>query len=154
MKKINEETLTILSSATIKGNTIILNSGQLERSLYVSVNKVLEAMGGKWDRKEKGHVFSENPEELLESVLLTGEYDKLADYGYFPTPGDLVDKMIVLANLSPDMMVLEPSAGRGAIVNKITPIVVDEHLDLMYRKRACAGFTVFRQETEQAKVGE
>ncbi len=31
---------------------------------------------------------------------------------------------------------------------------VDEHLDLMYRKRACAGFTVFRQETEQAKVGE
>ena len=127
-RKIDDSTLAILSSATIEGNTILLNSGQLEREHYLKVNKVLEAMGGKWNRKVKGHIFDSEPTEQFESLILTGEYDTPTDYGYYPTPPGLVDEMITLANLSPDMLVLEPSAGRGAIVEKITLIVKVENV--------------------------
>ena len=123
MSKIDDMTLGVLSTASVEGDVVILNCGQLDRKQYVTVNKVLEAMGGKWNRKVKGHVFSESPIDKLESVILTGEYDKPADYGYFPTPLDLADKMITLAELTPDMVVLEPSAGQGAIAERVARIV-------------------------------
>lgn len=123
MSKVDNFTLGVLSTASVDGDTIILNCGQLDRKQYLDVNKVLEAMGGKWNRKAKGHVFSENPSDKLEAIILTGEYNKPADYGYFPTPMDLADKMITLAELSPDMVVLEPSAGRGAIAERVARIV-------------------------------
>lgn len=122
-RKIDDATLAVLSSATIDGNTIALNCGQLERKQYVEVNKVLEAMGGKWNRQTKGHIFPNNPNDKLEAILLTGEYDKPTDYGYFPTPMDLADKMILMAELTPDMVVLEPSAGQGAIAERVARIV-------------------------------
>jgi len=123
MSKIDDLTLGILSAASVEGDVVILNCGQLDRKRYVDVNKVLEAMGGKWNRKVKGHVFSESPTDKLEAIILTGEYDKPADYGYFPTPMDLADKMITLANLTPGMVVLEPSAGQGAIAERVARIV-------------------------------
>jgi len=122
-RKIDDTTLAVLSSATIDGNAIVLNCGQLERKQYVEVNKVLEAMGGKWNRKVKGHTFPDNPGDRLESILLTGEYDKPANYGYFPTPLDLVDKMVAYAELTSDMVVLEPSAGQGAIAERVARII-------------------------------
>ena len=121
-REIDDTVLAILSSATINDNTVALNCGQLERKQYVEVNKVLEAMGGKWNRKSKGHIFSGNPTDKLEAIILTGEYDKPADYGYFPTPMDLVDNMIGMAELTPNMRVLEPSAGRGAIAERVARI--------------------------------
>ena len=39
----------------------------------LKVNDVLENIGGKWDRKAKGHVFDEDPTDRLETVFLTGE---------------------------------------------------------------------------------
>jgi len=122
-RKIDDEVLAILSNATISGSTIILNCGQLDRTLYLDVNKILEAMGGKWNRKAKGHIFPDNPNDKLEAILLTGEYDKPTDFGYFPTPLDLVDKMVTWAELTADMGVLEPSAGRGAIAERVAIIV-------------------------------
>ena len=121
--KINNRTLAVLSTVSIDNTLITLNCGQLDRKDYLEVNKVLEAMGGKWNRKFKGHVFSENPSDKLEAIILTGEYDKPSDYGYFPTPMDLADKMITLAGLTPDMVVLEPSAGQGAIAERVARIV-------------------------------
>ena len=34
---------------------------QLDRNDYVKVNKALEALGGKWNRKAKAHLFDEDP---------------------------------------------------------------------------------------------
>jgi len=123
MRKIDDTTLAILSRASVDGNILTLNCGQLDRKQYLEVNKILGVMGGKWDRKSKGHIFSDNPNDKLEAILLTGEYDKPADYGYFPTPMDLVDSMISLVGLSPGMVILEPSAGQGAIAERVARIV-------------------------------
>ncbi len=128
-RSINDSTLAVLSVATVEGNTVILNSRQLERPEYIAVNKVLEAMGGKWNRKAGGHVFDSSPADKLEDIILTGEYDRPADYGYYPTPASLIDTMIEEANLSEGLTVLEPSAGQGAILEKVAPIVGADNVD-------------------------
>jgi predicted RNA methylase len=42
---------------------------------------------------------------------------------FFPTPPAVVERMIAAADLGPDMDVLEPSAGLGAIAAKVAPLV-------------------------------
>lgn len=41
------------------------------------------------------------------------------DFGYFPTPPAVVARLLELARLRPGMRVLEPSAGRGNIVQAV-----------------------------------
>lgn len=74
MAKIPENVLDVLGMCRTEGNVLYLPDGQLDRKLYMAVNKVLENMGGKWNRKAKGHVFANgDPAEMLEVVLLTQE---------------------------------------------------------------------------------
>ncbi len=118
-KKIDETTLTILSRVTVDGITIFLTCGQLDRKQYQAVNEVLENMGGKWNRGKKGHVFSEDPTDRLETVLLTGEIVPPKKYGYFPTPADLAQRVVDAADIEKGHLVLEPSAGQGAIAGRV-----------------------------------
>jgi len=119
MTRIDEATLAILSRVTIDNHQIFLTCGQLDRKQYLAVNTILEAMNGKWNRKSKSHVFSIDPTEKLESVLLTGEISEPKKNGYFPTPPDLAKKIVEMAEVEPGMMVLEPSAGQGGIADYI-----------------------------------
>jgi len=128
MRKIDEIILTILSRVTVEGNTILLTCGQLERKQYLAVNEILENMGGKWNKKAKGHIFSEDPTDRLEAVLLTGEITPPKKNGYFPTPSEVVTRLVELAGLEWGMTVLEPSAGQGAIADEIIKIVGKHHL--------------------------
>lgn len=95
-----------------------LTCGQLERDMYVKVNKALEAMGGKWNRKLGGHVFKTDPrgqvEGLLENGTLTVEKD-----GFFETPEAVVNRMMELVPLKFTVLIMEPSAGLGAIIKKL-----------------------------------
>lgn len=118
-KKIDESILQVLSRVTVDGNMIFLTCGQLDRKAYLAVNEVLENIGGKWNRKEKAHVYTEDPTERLESVLLTGEIIPPKKFGYFPTPDKIARQIIELAEIEPHHMVLEPSAGDGAIIKFI-----------------------------------
>lgn len=120
--KIKDDILAILSNVLVEGNTVYLNCAQLDRKMYLDVNKILETMGGKWNRKAKGHIFDGDPNEKLEAILLSGEYDKPADFGFFPTPDELVMTMIDYAELERGMNVLEPSAGTGAIAYRVKEI--------------------------------
>lgn len=115
MKKIDEKTLSILSKVTVEDNKIFLTCGQLDRKQYLAVNDILVSMGGKWNRKAKAHIFNSDPTEKLESVLLTGEIERPQDYGFFETPEHLIERMIDVAEIKPYHIILEPSAGKGAI---------------------------------------
>jgi hypothetical protein len=57
--KIKEDVLHVLREPTVDedSNTLFLPPSQLERKLYSDVNKCLESIGGKWNRKAKGHVL-------------------------------------------------------------------------------------------------
>jgi len=128
MGKVDNIVLGVLSSGEIDGNVFRLNCGQLERKVYIAVNKVLENIGGKWDRKLKGHVFDTDPTEKLEEVMLTGEtVNEKQFYQFFETPKELAMRIIETADIGETMTVLEPSAGLGAIV-KFIPATVSKIL--------------------------
>lgn len=98
-----------------------LTCGQLDRPTYLAVNKGLDALGGKWNRKLAGHVFSTDPrpqiQELLESGIVEVERD-----GYFVTPREIGVMMAEMAELEPGLFVLEPSAGTGDLVRAILEV--------------------------------
>lgn len=115
MAKIEEEVLNILDRCRMEGNVVFLPQ-QLDRQFYVKVNKCLESIGGKWNRKEKGHVFEEDPEDLLGGMILSGEMvDWRKEFQFFETPKALALEMIAMADIGDKRILLEPSAGKGAI---------------------------------------
>lgn len=120
--KIPREALIALSQATTEGNIVKL-AGQLSRDQYNQVSKVLNDLGGRWNRAKGGHIFSEDPIDILDMVINTGSYSKPDKFGFFPTPPELAQFVIELANLRGGMTVLEPSAGDGKLAEKIVVIV-------------------------------
>lgn len=119
--KVENDVLAVLSAAETAGNSLKL-IGQLDRKLYERTNKVLDAAGGKWDKKAKAHLFPGDAADAMEQIILTGDVDYAKSpksvaqlYGFFPTPRPIVDRLLELADIAPGMRVLEPSAGQGAI---------------------------------------
>jgi len=132
--KVEQDVLTVLSLCQTSGNKLVL-IGQLERSLYVKTNKVLEAAGGKWSRKDKAHVFVDDAYEAIEQIMLTGEITTPQELGVFFTPPIIVKRLIELASIRPGMTVLEPSAGIGNIskeLDKITQPVISVEVNQKY----------------------
>lgn len=132
MSKIADNILDILGECRTEGNTLFLPDRQLERSIYQAVNKVLESIGGKWDRKAKGHVFAAgDPAELLDNVILAGKItDFKKQYQFFPTPKPVSEKMCELAELDATCIVLEPSCGKGDLADVIYEAGVKELVGL------------------------
>ena len=115
----DDDVLQVLNAMTVTNDggqfRGVLN-GQLDRDLYTRTNKALEALGGKWSRGAKAHLFNSDPREqlaeLLESGIMTVERD-----GFFETPASVIRRMIELIPCSDTTgQILEPSAGSGAIV--------------------------------------
>jgi len=116
--QIETSVLNALGNAQITGSVLKLVE-QMDRNLYVKTNKVLEAAGGKWNRKAGGHIFDGDAAEAMDQIILTGQISairtKAQQFGFFPTPLDLATKVIQLAKIQPGMTVLEPSAGKGSL---------------------------------------
>lgn len=113
--KIENDVLAVLSRADVGGNAVTL-VGQLDRKLYERTNKVLEAAGGKWNRSAKAHLFDGDAVARIEQIILTGDIVIPKDeFEFFPTPPAVVALLLERAEIGDGMMVLEPSAGRGAI---------------------------------------
>lgn len=115
---LDEETRKVLETQLeVSGNEVRI-TGQLDRKLYVKVNKVLESLDGQWNRKRKAHEFSKNPEDELNQIIDTGEYDKANAFSFFPTPSNVIDEYVlpyfkkVFIDRG-DLNILEPSAGEG-----------------------------------------
>jgi hypothetical protein len=90
---------------------------QLPRKLYERVNKILEACGGKWQRRLKGHEFRYDPTDGLLKVV-DEEALIIVKEGWFPTPPVVVEQMLMWAPWEYGD-ILEPSAGEGAIAEGI-----------------------------------
>ena len=118
--EINETVRDILAECTIEGNILKLPDRQLDRKIYTDVNKVLEHLGGKWNRKLKGHLFDSSPEAAIEEVILSGEYTNLKkEFQFFETPTELASRLCDMAEITSDCIVIEPSVGKGRIADVI-----------------------------------
>lgn len=127
--RISDDVANVLGNSQIDGDKLYLPPGQLDRKLYVAVNKVLEAIGGKWNRKAKAHLFDKPIQDILDEILLTGQYiDAKTEYQFFETPIELARELVVMADIHYGESRLEPSAGMGAIARYMpTPDCVELH---------------------------
>jgi hypothetical protein len=120
--KIEQDVVSVLAGGTTEGNTYRLPE-QLSRQLYVRVNKVLVAMGGKWDRRAGGHVFEVPAAPLLQAVLESEEMPPKNPTAWFATPPAVALRLLGGDPLPtiPDWadVVLEPSAGAGHLAEQI-----------------------------------
>jgi len=113
--RVENDVLAVLSRAETNGFELKL-TGQLDRKLYERTNKVLEAAGGKWNRKAKAHIFDDEAANRVDQIILSGEVEVPKDeFNFFPSPPAVVERLMELADVRQGMRVLEPSAGKGAI---------------------------------------
>jgi predicted RNA methylase len=117
--RVNDDVINVLDGGlNIQGTNVVLLE-QLDRKLYTAVNKVLEACGGKWNRKAKAHVFDSDPTDLLQAVVDSGEVMTARDIGFFETPVELARALVADVHVRRGDVCLEPSAGTGRIVTAL-----------------------------------
>lgn len=130
--KIDNDVIEVLDRCTVTSTTLFLPTEQLDRALYVKTNKCLEALGGKWNKKSKGHVFDYDPSNQLEVVISTREYtDPKKEFQFFATPNAVVLEMLAMVGPLDGLDVLEPEAGSGAIADVIREKYPEARLTLV-----------------------
>lgn len=120
--QVSEEVLGVLSALEFPTDRTVRIVEQLDRKTYSKVNEVLEAIGGKWSRKDKAHVFGSDARPRVDLVIDTGEVTTGKDLGFFPTPAPLAAELVEMAGVKLGMLVLEPSAGTGRIVDALLAV--------------------------------
>lgn len=125
-----QDVLRVLSEAETDGPNLRL-VGTLDRPLYERTDKVLRAAGGRWNRTAKAHVFSASAADAVDQVILTGSVVAPSDFGFFPTPSPVVERLLDLAELVPGHEVLEPSAGTGAIASVVAQTCTVDCVELV-----------------------
>lgn len=119
--QIKSDVLQALRAASICGNNVTLPP--MSSALYKKARDVLEALGGPWNKKAQAHVFEDDPREALLQTVESGTYVSMADlrklFGFFPTPAPLADRLVRAVGVGEDDVVLEPSAGDGALLKAV-----------------------------------
>lgn len=105
----------------VEQNVIKLGSTQLSREDYLQIKKLLESRGGKWKGgKVSGFVFDSNAEAIYESICNGDLENKKNVFQFFPTPNAIADRMVEKLDIPDEIVkVLEPSAGRGALIEAV-----------------------------------
>jgi len=116
--KIDQNVMAVLSAVQCDGHRAVIVQ-QLDRKLYTQVNEVLVALGGKWTRGAKAHVFAGDAAERIDQAILHGDVTTHKDIGFFPTPPQLAERLVAMADVKAGDLCLEPSAGKGAIVQAL-----------------------------------
>lgn len=114
----------ILKKCTVVGNVIKLPEGQLDKKVYGDISNAFKKIGGKWKGgNTQGFVFEYDPSELLAGLAAGLKTNLKQDFQFYPTPEVICGFLVHLADLRPTDRILEPSAGRGAIINAIHAIM-------------------------------
>lgn len=128
--KIEPDVREVLERSRVEGSRLFLPAEQMERRLYTRVAKVLEALGGRWNRREGCHLFDRDVSSALGQGLDAGRVtSRKQDLGFFQTPAALVRRIVEMADIQAGQRVLEPSAGHGAIAEAVRSLHPDALLD-------------------------
>lgn len=107
---------------------------------YDNMKYRLEKIGGHWRERFGGFIFDVNPMPALknEDTWKPVEHDHYSKWKimrqFYPTPADLAEYVVTLAEIEEHHLVLEPSAGNGALLKpigrktNIVAIEIDDNL--------------------------
>lgn len=114
------EAIQVLQGCSVEGNVVRLPDGQLDRKLYEDVAKLLQGIGGKWKGgKVQGFVFDADPTERLAQIQGGEVINLKKEFQFFETPAPIARELVRDLDLHPGNSVLEPSAGRGALIDAV-----------------------------------
>ncbi|WP_445766789.1 DUF4942 domain-containing protein [Rheinheimera sp.] len=89
-----------------------------DKHLYAKCKALLELIGG----VEKGYAtfqFDYAAEDVIRKMVVSGVVPDYVSHQYYPTPDELASRMVSMLGALPGSKLLEPSAGLGAIANKL-----------------------------------
>lgn len=107
-----------LSKCKISGNVLSLppiSEGTLEN--YAEVRTALLNAGAKYKRNT--FVFPNEAQPYIDRLMGGDKVNIKKEFQFFATPYILADKLVELADIKNDDIILEPSAGQGAIIKAI-----------------------------------
>ena len=124
--KLTQDQIEILREWKIEENRFYLQ-GQLDRKQYTDINQVLETIGLKWTRWKKAHIVEWlNESELkqaIDDICETGEVETLQEtikkFQFYPTPKEVAEYLVGLADIQENDTILEPSAWLWNIADEI-----------------------------------
>lgn len=121
----------VLKRCEYRDGILYLPKVQLTKKAYADVKLWIEEAGGKWKGgKVQGFTFDFDADRVV-GILRQGKRCNLAqEFQFFETPDETADWLVSLVGeLRPDMKILEPSAGRGAIVRAVHRACPDVMVD-------------------------
>lgn len=130
----------ILRNCMLENNILKLPAVQFNKKSYAEAKKWIEEAGGSWvGGKTQGFTFPFNPERVF-SILNAGKRCNLQqEFQFFETPDHVADWLVMLAGgISENDIVLEPSAGRGALIRAVhrsCPGIIVDCYELMPENR-------------------
>lgn len=159
---IDDDVRDVLTRSTFDKEGLKLPA-QLDRALYLKTMKVLEAYGGRWNKKRGGIDLLSHQIPPLQEALETGVAvrKKVVDQAYY-TPPELADLLVKhtreialpKSRTLPDAWrVLEPSAGEGALIEALRRRWPMQHIDVEAIERDPATCDRLRQKVAYPVVG-
>ena len=108
----------ILKQWTIQDNMYFLPKIQLDRKDYIECNSILETIWLKWNRWKKAHIIEwftqEDLENAINDIIEIWEVETLKEtikkFQFYPTPKEVAEYLVELAEIEESNTILEPSA--------------------------------------------
>ena len=124
--KLTIDQISILQSGKIDDNKFYLQ-GKIDRKQYVNINEVLETIWLKWSRWKKAHIAEwlsgSELKDAISDIIETGEVETLKEtikkFQFYPTPKEVAEYLVELADIQKNDTILEPSAWQWNIANCI-----------------------------------
>jgi len=106
---------------TTNPHTLQFDYGEKDKYVTQEAEKVLSAIGGV-RHNSNAYVWFEfdyDPTPVVKLITVSGVIPDYRAHQYYPTPGSLADRALELAGINSTDTCLEPSAGTGAIADKM-----------------------------------
>jgi len=117
--QISDEVRAVLDRSVVEGNLLKLPPEQLDRKLYVRVNETLEALGGKWNKGKKAHVFESDPRAAIGKAKDEGKVAHPNQHDFFRTQRPIAELACRRLSAERGHRILEPSVGEGDLIAPI-----------------------------------
>ena len=130
----------IINNCRAQDGIIFLPAVTIDRSLYLQLKKLMQSNGAKWKGGKVGGFVCPNAGEVLQRMQGGDLSNRKKDYQFFATPVELGEAMVGdLETITPDMRILEPSAGQGALItamrNRFGSDICPDYCELMPENR-------------------
>lgn len=151
-KQLDERQRDLLSLIRVEGNLAVY-TGTEQIPDWAALKSVMVALGGKWKSKS-GFIFPDDI-DAREAVRLAYETGEIIDpkaAEFFETPEHLADQLAAWIRPQPGDVILEPSAGMGALVKAVqrvcpeAKIVACEPLDAHVKALEALGCEVAERD--------